>query len=341
MSQDLEKLEDTCKLFSGKITMKNALLFATVFAVGSISAWNQEDHNTTNLLTIAEEQSDIFNLAPRPFLLEADLTVQLAVPAQGHLTIHWQSKNQWRRELEFGPYKETVVRAGEWEYSQRNVGFAPLRAIEVVDLLQFARRDTYIAARSEKTRNKNGVVLTCIGLESTVSNGYYEICADSATHDIVSFNPWAYGVEGGSAEFSTYTGIEAMQFPKHLELLIGKGLAVTINVTKLDEQALDANLLIPPPGATERRYCEVMTAPVIIQKPDFTSLRGFSGNVHVRLQVTILKDGSVGAIQVISQNSVEAGDRIRKAWKDVRYKPAMCRTEPVVADDQVGIDITR
>ena len=84
-----------------------------------------------------------------------------------------------------------------------------------------------------------------------------------------------------------------------------------------------------------------MTAPVIIQKPDFTSLRGFSGNVHVRLQVTILKDGSVGAIQVISQNSVEAGDRIRKAWKDVRYKPAMCRTEPVVADDQVGIDITR
>ncbi|MGA3135927.1 MAG: hypothetical protein ABSC88_08050 [Terracidiphilus sp.] len=320
--------------------MKNALLFVTVFAAGSLLAWSQEDQTPAKLLAAAREQSDIFNHAPRPFLLEADLTVQLAVPVQGRLTIHWQSKNQWRRELEFGPYKETIVRAGEWEYAQRNVGFAPLRALQVVDLLQFAKQDTHITAKSEKTRNRNGVVLTCIRLESTGSNGPYEMCADSATHEIVSFNPWAYGIEGGSAEFSSYTGIEEMQFPKHLELRIGKDPAVMVNVTKLEEQAFDANLLIPPPGATERRYCEVMTAPVMIQKPDIASLGVFSGDVHVKFQVTILTDGSVGAIQVIGQNSTEAADRIRKVWKDARYKPAMCGTEPVVADEQEGLDIT-
>jgi len=320
--------------------MKSALLLVTVFAAGSLLAWSQEDQTPSKLLTAAREQSDIFNRAPHPFLLEADLTVQLAVTVQGHLTIHWQSKNHWRRELEFGAYKESVVRVGEWEYALRNVGFAPLRATQVVSLLEFAKQDAHIAARSEKTRKSNGVVLTCMGLESTISNRHYEMCADSATHKILSYNPWPYGIDGGRAEFSNYAGIEEMQFPKRLELRMGKGSVVTVNITKLEDHALDANLLTTPPGATERRYCDVMTAPVMIQKPDIISLRGFSGDVHVRFQVTILTDGSVGAIQVIGQDSVEAADRIRKLWKDARFKPAMCGSEPVVADVQVGLDIT-
>jgi len=320
--------------------MESAILLVTVFAAGSLLAGSQEDRNPSKLLAAAREQSDIFNTAPRPFLLEADLTVQLEAPVQGHLTIHWQSKNHWRRELEFGAYKETVVRVGESEYALRNVGFAPLRATQVVYLIEFAKQDARIAARSEKTHIRNGALLTCMGLEATGSNGHYEMCADSATHEILSYNPWPYGLDGGSAEFSSYVGIEEMQFPKHLELRNGKVPAVTVNVTKLEDQALDANLLTPPPGATERRYCEVMTPPLMIQKPDIASLRGFSGDVHVRLQVTVLTDGSVGAIQVIGQNSAEAADRVRKLWKDARYKPAMCGTEPVVADDQAGLDIT-
>ena len=325
----------------GRIEMKNAFLLVTVVAAGSLLGWGQKDPTSSKLVAAAQEQSDIFNQAPRPFLLEADLTVQLAAPTQGHIAIHWQSKNHWRRELEFGPYKEIVVRVGEWEYAQRNVGFAPLRAVQVVDLLQFAKQDTQHAAKSEKTRNKNGVLLTCIDMESTGSNGHYEICADSATHEIVSDNPWIYGIDGGSAEFSRYTEIEKMQFPKHLELRIGKGSAVTVNVAKLAEEAPDTNLLTPPPNAVERRYCEVMTSPFMIKRPDIASLGGFSGSVNVKFQTTVLKDGSVGAIQVIGQNSAEAADRIRKLWKDARYKPAMCGTEPVVADVEEGLIIAR
>jgi hypothetical protein len=320
--------------------MKSAPLLVTVFAAGSLLTWSQEDQTPSKLLTAAREQSDIFNRAQHPFLLEADLTVQLAVPVQGHLTIHWQSKNHWRRELEFGAYKESVVRVGEWEYTLRNVGFAPLRASQVVELLKFARQNAQIVAKSEKTHKSNGVVLTCIDLESTGTKGHYEMCADSATHEILSYNPWPYGLDGGRAVFSNYAGIEEMQFPKHLELRMDKGSVVTVNITKLEDQALDANLLTPPPGATERRYCEVMTAPVLIQKPDFARLGGFCGEVHVRFQVTVLTDGSVGAIQVIGQNSTEAADCIRKLWKDTRYKPAMCGSEPVVADEQVGLDFT-
>src|SRR5579863_5292663 len=91
--------------------------------------------------------------------------------------------------------------------------------------------------------------------------------------------------------------------------------------------------------ATDRRYCEVMTAPVMIQKPDIASLGGLPGGVHVRFQVAVLTDGSVGTIQVIAQNSGGAADGLRKLWKGARYEPAMCGTEPVVADEEAGSDI--
>ena len=186
---------------------------------------------------------------------------------------------------------------------------------------------------------RNGLKLTCLDLQSAGVNRHYETCANSATQEIANFNPWPYGIEGGSAEFTGYTQIEGMQFPKNLELRIGKVPAVTVSLSMLGEEAPDPNLLSPPPGATERRYCDAMTAPVMIQKPDIASLR-ISEDVHVRFEVTVLTDGSVGAIQVLSQNSVDAAQRIRTVWKDARYKPAMCGNEPVVADVQEGLDIT-
>ena len=320
--------------------MKNAILFVTVLAVWSLLAWSQEDQTPAKLLAAVREQSDIFNHAPHPFLLQADLTAQLAAPVQGRLTIHWQSKNHWRRELELGLYKEIVVRVGEWEYAKRNMGFAPIRASDAVLLLEFAKPNDHIAAKSTKTHNSGGVALTCISLQSTVNNERYKMCVDPAAHEILTYDPWPYGLSGGAAAFSGYVGIEEMQFPKHLELReAGQGATVTVNVTKLEDQAFDANLLTPPPGATERRYCEVMSPPFMIQKPDIASLGQFSQDVHVRFQVTVLTDGSVGAIQVIGQSSAEAADRIRKVWMHARYKPAMCGTEPVVADEQDGLDI--
>jgi len=293
------------------------------------------------LFASAREQSDIFNLAPKPFLLESDLTVQLATPAQGHLTIQWQSKNHWRRELDFGPYKETVVRVGEWEYTQqKNVGFTPLRALQVVYLMEFARPDAHMTARSEKTRKRNGAVLTCVELESTSAFKQLEICTDPSTQEIISYNPFPYDIDGGSAEFSGYAGIEGMHFPTSLELRMGKTAVVTVNVTKLEEKPPDVSLLTPPQGAIERRYCEGATAPVMLEKPDIASLGVISGSVHLRFQVTVLKDGSVGSVQLIGQRSSNyAADIMRKLWMNARYKPAMCGTEPIVADVQAGLDI--
>jgi hypothetical protein len=75
----------------------------------------------------------------------------------------------------------------------------------------------------------------------------------------------------------------------------------------------------------------------MIHQPDLGTI---TDDVHVRFQVTILKDGTVDSVQVIGQNSAKAADRIRKAYKDVKYKPAMCGTEPVIADIVEGLDIT-
>jgi hypothetical protein len=291
-------------------------------------------------LAAAQEQSDIFRRAPRPFLLEAELTVQLAVPTPGRLTIHWQSKNHWRRELSYGPYKETIVRVGEWEYAQRNVTFAPVRTTQIDQLLQFGRDNGQFAPNRARTRKRDGTVLACIELVNHEAAITSELCTDPVTHDITSITPWIYGVDGGNAEFSGYDGIEGMRFPKHLELRFGKGSAVSVSITKLQEQTFDNALLTPPPGAEERRFCDVMTAPVILRKPDLSSLGSFTQDVHVRLQITILKDGSVGTVQVIGQNSAEAADRIRRAFRDAKYKPALCGTEPVVADIEAGFAIT-
>ncbi len=321
--------------------MKNAFPLAVVFAAGSLLACGQGSQTPSALLAAARDQSDIFNQAARPFVFEADLTVQLAAPMHGHLTIHWQSRNHWRRELEFGPYKETVVRVGEWEYAQRNVGFAPFRATQAVHLLEFAKQDTHIPVKGAKTRNRDGLVLTCIGLETTGWNMHSEMCTDSATHEIVSYNPWPYDGAGGSASFSSYTRIDEMKFPKHLELRVNNSPAVVVAVTKLEEQTFDTNLLTPPQGSTARRHCDDMTPAVLIQKPpDIGHLESLSGEAHVEVQVTVMKDGSVGAIQVIGLNSVELADRIRKVWMNVRFKPAMCGTEPVLVDEEVDMEVT-
>jgi hypothetical protein len=267
-------------------------------------------------LAAAREQSDIFRRAPRPFLLEADLTVQLAVPTPGRLTLHWQSKNHWRREMWYGPYKETIVRVGEWEYAQRNVTFAPLRTTQIDRLLQFARESNQYAPNRARTRKRDGAVLACVELVDREVASTSELCTDPVTHDIASISPWIFGVDGGTAAFSGYDDIEGMRFPRHLELLT------------------------PPPGAEERRFCDVMTAPVILRKPDLLNLGSFPKDVHVRLQITILKDGSVGAVQVIGQDPAQAADRIRRAFMDAKYKPALCGTEPVVADIEAGFAIT-
>jgi hypothetical protein len=313
------------------------ILAICLLATGSVVMSAQQNGALEQSLALAQKQSDIFNRAPRPFLLEADLTIQLAVPTPGRLTIQWQSKNHWRRQLEFGDYKESVVRVGEWEYAQRNVGFAPLRTVDLVELVQFAKSAPHFAPNRARTRKVGGTPLACIELWSIESRSSFELCTDPATHEIASIRPWIYGVDGGNAAFSGYADFEGMRYPTHLELSIGKSIAVSVNITKLEEQPVDANLLKPPAGAIERRYCDVMTPPRMIHQPDLGTI---TDDVHVRFQVTILKDGTVDSVQVIGQNSAKAADRIRKAYKDVKYKPAMCGTEPVIADIVEGLDIT-
>ncbi len=247
--------------------------------------------------------------------------------------------------MTYGPYKESVVRNGEQEYAQRNVGFAPLRTSQIVNLLQFAQGSRGFEPNKTRTRKRGGTALTCIELRSTDSRNSrtsYELCTNPVTHDIATFSPWIYGSDDGDAEFSDYAEFEGMRFPRHLELRIGKDVAVTATVTKLEEQTFDAGLLTPPQGATERRFCDVMTAPVMIQPPDMSHLSHLGihlEGLHLTFQVTILKDGSVGSIQVIGRNSVEAADAIRMAFRSAKFKPALCGTEPVIADIDESLNV--
>ena len=224
--------------------MKPRLLLAALYLC-PIFLSAQQDGVLEQALTAVREQSDIFNHAERPFLLEADLTVQLAAPTPGHLRIQWQSRNHWRRELEYGGYKETVVRAGEYEYAARNVGFAPLRTTQLIELVQFAKGISGFVPSREKSRKRNGTVLSCIEGVEALSKQRSELCVDPSTHDIAGMSPWVSCVDGGEVKFSSYDGFEGMRFPKHLELRIGGRSAVSVSITKLEEQPVEANLLVP------------------------------------------------------------------------------------------------
>ncbi len=58
---------------------------------------------------------------------------------------------------------------------------------------------------------------------------------------------------------------------------------------------------------------------------------------EVEFAVTILADGTVGSIHMIRKSGGIEDDAVMAAIKNARYKPAMCGTDPVVADIIVGV----
>ncbi len=138
--------------------------------------------------------------------------------------------------MEYGPHKESVVRIGEQEYALRDVGFAPLRTIQLVELLHFAKGITGFAPYTTKLENRAELCSAALNFAETKSNRSCELCSDSVTHEIASMSPWIYDIEGGKAEFSNYDAFEGMRFPRHLELRINKVSVVSITITKLQEQ---------------------------------------------------------------------------------------------------------
>ena len=111
---------------------------------------------------------------------------------------------------------------------------------------------------------------------------------------------------------------------------------MSATVTGLQESPLDPKLLIPPAGAIERRVCPDQKAPEMLDQAtphyDF-HIHGPSKTV---LQVTVQVDGTISNVQIVETEGKAQIDAVMAAIKETKFKPAMCGTEPVVAEMNVS-----
>ena len=287
-------------------------------------------------LQTALQRSDLFHNATSSFVLEADVMSHFAQNVKGHLTIQWKSKDHWRRDLTIGPYRETVIRRDEWEYTTRNTGFTPKQADQVDTLLKVATQPSGFKATGEKVRHTRGKSLDCIH-EVASQGSEREVCVDAATNEIASEKLQNRGITYLEADFSGYTEFSGVSYPSNFALMKDDAFATSIAITKLVEADVDEKLLDIPAGAVARRKCDGIIPPVDPENADLSGLVIPGGSGVVEMALTIMKDGSVGMVQVQAQSSEELAEKVRRRALTWKFKPAMCGNEPVVSDTQITL----
>jgi TonB family protein len=289
-----------------------------------------------DLLNVAAKQGRLLEDSPDPFVLDVDFTAQLKGPTPGHLRLRWKARNMWWSKVSMGGFEQVKFEVGERTWTLRNADFTPTQVSDLLSLLHVAAGFDRLSARKERRRTEQGVQVDCIEAEEAKSKSTHrDVCLDSITHDIVSdTRDFGYGAVHRD-EYRDFADFAGHRYPRRLELLKNGNAVISATVTSLKEESLDMNLLTPPPGAIERRECADE------QPPEQTShvqpvFRNHTEG-EVEFAVTILTDGTVGSIRMIRKSGGIEDDAVMAAIKNARYKPAMCGTDPVVADIIVGV----
>src|SRR6267142_528607 len=165
-----------------KLAFTSALLVSTVpLLLGTTNPAAQQ------LLLTAKQNASLFHDQGSPLQLDVDFVAQMMVPAQGHLTLKWVSKDRWWRRILMGSFEQIEVRNGDRLYTSRNISFTPVRIRELISLLQFAEDSERLIVKKQKQRVENGVEMTCLQVQQeNVKNKPHEVCLNSDSHEILS-----------------------------------------------------------------------------------------------------------------------------------------------------------
>jgi TonB family protein len=112
---------------------------------------------------------------------------------------------------------------------------------------------------------------------------------------------------------------------------------MSASVTQLQESPLDPKLLVPPPGAIERRECPDKKPPEVLDQPTPNYDPRNHGKTETDAQVTVLTDGTIGNVQIVGSADRAHDNLVMEALKKWKFKPAMCGADPVVADIYVSL----
>ena len=282
-------------------------------------------------------QHDFVDAATVPYVLEADFKGQGAVPMQGHLRLQWQTKDHWRSRLDLGPFQEIRIRNGEMEYTLRNYDYTPLQVNEFFSLFGLDDVTDAITARKMSNRTEAGVALLCVQgrFEEDEPD---EVCVDRDSHDLVS-NSWDEAPDQSRRQsFSDYVVANGIRYPRELDMYLDGSRLIEAHITNFQPAPFDPALLMPPKDAIERRKCAALTRPIAIKKQsiDFGVRPGLSAEDMIVL--TIETDGSVGDIRVVQSGGAKLDGRVVEAFKNWKFKPAMCGDVPVLDEVTAVVD---
>jgi Gram-negative bacterial TonB protein C-terminal len=321
--------------------MKKLLFAASIFIAFAPSVYAKTDPAAQQLLDKVHPWQSFFQSVSGPLELDADFTARAGnASLPGHLQLLWQSKRQWRSSIEWGGFKQIRIRNGEMEYTSRNLGYTPIAADNLLSLLYTGAASTSkLTVEKEKFQTKNGVSVICLKTRDEGSfKQFHEFCIDAALHDALTEEWQDYADH--HVEFSNYVDFQGHRYPTHFEELVNAGPLFSATITKLKSAPLDADYLVPPKDAIERRKCEGMRPPIPVTKfiPDFVPGPHPQSNDTGIFSVAVLADGSVGSVEAILTGGKVLDSAVIAALKKAKFKPAMCGNQPVVADITVEMN---
>jgi len=322
--------------------MSKALIFSVLF-LGPLTLLASDAPATPNLLEVASRQAALLNDSDRPFVMDVDFTVQLLSPTQGHLRLRWAAKDRWWSRVSMGKFEQVEFQTGERKYTSRNIPFTPRQIPEPMKLLHVEEGYEKFVVRADNQRTEGDVRLDCLAAQipDKFKWSKFEFCIDSTTHDITS---WTEKYNGFSSDivyriqFSDFVTIGGHRYPRKFEKLKDGHLIMSATVTGLQESPLDPKLLIPPAGAIERRACPEEKAPEMIDQASVHYNFHIHGPSETVLQITVQADGTINNVQIVGTEGKAQIDAVMAAIKQTKFKPAMCGTEPVVADLYVAYE---
>jgi len=314
------------------------LAFTAAIFISSACSLIAKDHAAEQqLLDSAHKPADLFLDDGNPFDLEVDFTAQFKEPVPGHLSLKWQSKDHWWSKVDVGGFEETLIKSGEMEYTSRNFPYTPREVLQLFYLLHFRGSEGGLIAEKQKNRVENGVSMICIEAErENYRTETHAVCLDTSSHELLS-DEWQETPATKKQQFIDYVDFDGKRYPKKFQLFKDNTAVVSANVRSLQGAAFDSALLDPPKDAIERRMCRGMKPPKAIKEvqPVFSGAGKSMGLVS--MSVTILTDGSVGAVRIIHSVAQKVDNIAMDTMKKWKYKPAMCGDEPVVSDEEVSL----
>ena len=293
------------------------------------------------LLMRAKQQADLTLNEQDSFELVIDFTAQQKLPAQGHFTLKWKSKEQWWRLIELGDFKQIDIRNNGWLYTSRNNSSTPVRVREFIQLLHFGEDTKDLITDKRQQMVEYGFPVDCLRVKkkSEKDTPPHQVCLNGS-HEISSDTWWDLPDSPTREEFADYFEFAGHRFPRTMQLVANGSRVIKANVKSLSAKALDEVLLTKPEGAVERRQCDNWKPPQAVKTPDppYPPAASHNGTIGDSIvSMTVLADGSATDFQLIGSASHAMDKSTLDTLMKWKFKPATCGSEPVVSDVEVII----